>query len=133
MSRILTSRVLNYLNSPLTDGYYVMFIGIWVYTRHYLSLRIMWAVLTEFATVGPYELNWETQQYKCWISQVITFSLLAILQALNIFWLFLIFRVLWNYIMTRNLVDETSDVEDEAEEPRDPATELLEQNTSQKQ
>lgn len=109
-------RVLNYLNSALTDGYYVLFLSVWLYTRHYLSLRILWAVLTEFATVGPYELNWETQQYKCWISQVITFVLLAILQALNIFWLFLILRVLWRYLTTRNLVDDTSDVEEERPE-----------------
>jgi acyl-CoA-dependent ceramide synthase len=84
--------------------------------------------------VGPYELNWETQQYKCWISQIITFSLLACLQALNIFWLFLILRVLWNYIMTRNLVDETSDVEDEQadHESRDQVTQLPVQDTKEK-
>jgi acyl-CoA-dependent ceramide synthase len=84
--------------------------------------------------VGPYELNWETQQYKCWISQIITFSLLAWLQALNIFWLFLILRVLWNYIMTRNLVDETSDVEDEQadHESRDQVTQLPVQDTKEK-
>lgn len=109
-------RVLNYLNSALTDGYYILFLSAWLYTRHYLSLRILWAVLTEFATVGPYELNWETQQYKCWISQVITFVLLGILQALNLFWLFLILRVLWRYLTTSNLVDDTSDVEEEKPE-----------------
>lgn len=84
--------------------------------------------------MGPYELNWETQQYKCWISQIITFSLLACLQALNIFWLFLILRVLWNYIMTRNLVDETSDVEDEQadHESRDQVMQLSVQDTKEK-
>lgn len=104
------------MNSALTDGYYILFLSAWLYTRHYLSLRILWAVLTEFATVGPYELNWETQQYKCWISQVITFVLLGILQALNLFWLFLILRVLWRYLTTSNLVDDTSDVEEEKPE-----------------
>ena len=33
--------------------------------------------------IGPYELNWETEQYKCWIAQYITFGLLASLQAEN--------------------------------------------------
>lgn len=88
----------------------------WIYLRHYLNLKILWAVLTEFRTVGPYELNWETQQYKCWISQVITFSLLASLQAVNLFWLYLILRILRNYLFNNVRRDERSDNEDEEEE-----------------
>lgn len=93
-----------------------MFVGIWIYLRHVLNLKILWAVLTEFRTVGPFELNWETQQYKCWISQYITFSLLASLQAVNLFWLFLILRILSNYIFNSVAKDERSDDEDEEEE-----------------
>lgn len=88
----------------------------WIYCRHYLNLKILWAVLTEFRTVGPFELNWETQQYKCWISQYITFALLASLQAVNIFWLFLILRILFNYLVNSVKKDERSDDEDEDEE-----------------
>lgn len=88
----------------------------WIYLRHYLNLKILWAVLTEFRTVGPFELNWETQQYKCWISQYITFALLASLQAVNLFWLFLILRILKNYIFNSVTKDERSDDEDEEEE-----------------
>jgi len=66
--------------------------------------------------VGPYELNWETQQYKCWISQLITFSLLATLQAVNLFWLFLILRIAKNYVYSSVAVDERSEYEDEDEE-----------------
>lgn len=79
--------------------------------RHYLNIRILWAVLTEFATIGPFELDWKAQQYKCRISQMVTFGLLASLQALNLFWLFLIFRISCNYIITRIPKDETSDIE----------------------
>lgn len=81
-----------------------------------LNLKILWAVLTEFRTVGPFELNWETQQYKCWISQYITFALLASLQAVNLFWLFLILRILANYIFNSVKKDERSDDEDTEEE-----------------
>lgn len=81
--------------------------------RHYLNLRILYATLTEFRTVGPFELNWETQQYKCWISQYITFFLLASLQALNLFWLFLILRIAKNYIITNVATDERSDDEED--------------------
>lgn len=93
-----------------------MFVGMWIYLRHVLNLKILWAVLTEFRTVGPFELNWETQQYKCWISQYITFALLASLQAVNLFWLFLILRILANYIFNSVKKDERSEDEDEDEE-----------------
>jgi acyl-CoA-dependent ceramide synthase len=88
----------------------------WIYLRHYLNLKILWAVLTEFRTVGPFELNWETQQYKCWISQYITFALLASLQAVNLFWLYLILRILANYIFNSVTKDERSEDEEEEEE-----------------
>ncbi len=91
--------------------------GIWIYLRHWINWTILWATLTEFRTVGPFELDWETQQYKCWISQYITFSLLACLQAVNLFWLFLIFRIAKNYVFTPEggPQDERSGDEDEEE------------------
>ncbi|OKL58302.1 Sphingosine N-acyltransferase lac1 [Talaromyces atroroseus] len=118
---LATSKTLNYLDSPITGPYFAMFVSIWIYLRHYINLKIIWAVLTEFRTVGPYELNWETQQYKCWISQIITFSLLASLQAVNLFWLFLIFRILKNYLLDDVTRDERSDDEDEDQEVDDAA------------
>ena len=93
-----------------------MFVCVWIYLRHYLNLRILWATLTEFRTVGPFELNWGTQQYKCWISQYITFALLACLQAVNMFWLFLMLRILKNYLLNSVKEDERSDNEEDAEE-----------------
>ena len=68
--------------------------------------------MTTFATVGPYDLNWETQQYKCWISQVITFTLLACLQAINLFWMFLILRIAVNIVFQSKVEDVRSDDED---------------------
>jgi acyl-CoA-dependent ceramide synthase len=111
-----TSKTLNYLDSIIVGPYFAFFIGAWIYLRHYLNLRILWATLTEFRTVGPFDLNWETQQYKCWISQVITFSLLACLQAVNLFWLFLILRIAKNYVFSSEVRDERSDSEDSEEE-----------------
>ena len=105
--------MLNYLDHPITQPYFGLFIGVWIYMRHYINLRILWAVLTEFKTVGPYELNWETQQYKCWISQIITFGLLAMLQSVNIFWLFLILRIAFRFFTTNVGQDDRSEDEDE--------------------
>lgn len=88
----------------------------WVYMRHYLNLHILWATLTEFRTVGPYILDWETEQYKCWISQAITFTLLAILQAVNLFWLYLIFRIMKRVLTASVLADDRSDDETDGDE-----------------
>jgi very-long-chain ceramide synthase len=104
------------LDSIIVGPYYIMFMGIWIYLRHWINWKILWATLTEFRTVGPFELNWETQQYKCWISQYITFSLLACLQAVNLFWLFLILRIAKNYVFADELGDERSDDEEEEED-----------------
>ncbi|EER25160.1 Longevity-assurance family protein [Coccidioides posadasii C735 delta SOWgp] len=116
---LATSKTLNYLDSAIMGPYFAMFIAIWIYMRHYLNLRIIWAVLTEFRTVGPFELNWETQQYKCWISQYITFALLSALQAINLFWLFLILRIAKRYLLNNIKQDERSDNEEEEEEVED--------------
>lgn len=92
-------------------------IGIWVYLRHYLNLRIIFSLFTEFRTVGPYELDWDTQQYKCLYSNVITFGLLATLQILNIFWLFCLLRSAYRYVVHKIAKDDRSEYgESELEE-----------------
>ena len=47
---------------------------------------------------------------------MITFSLLASLQAVNLFWLYLIVRIAKNYVFNSGLADERSDDEEENEE-----------------
>lgn len=112
---LATSKTLNYIDSIIVGPYFVAFVFVWIYLRHYINLCILWATLTDFRTVGPYELNWETQQYKCWISQVITFALLASLQAVNLFWLYLIGRIAKNFVFNTALADERSDNDDSDE------------------
>jgi acyl-CoA-dependent ceramide synthase len=180
-----TSKILNYLDSDLVIPYFVLFMGVWTYLRHYQNLRIILSILplpspfpdwvtahlttiydnlatyilspaisqvaklspaagafltkavygpytpALFSRVGPYQVNWVTQQYKCWISQWITFGLLAALQAVNIFWLFLIFRVLWRLARTwgAEKVDERSEYDSEEEEER--AEELVKEKKAE--
>jgi len=107
-----TSKVLNYIDSDITGPYFFVFMCAWGYLRHFINLKILYSVLTEFTTVGPYELNWETQQYKCWLAQYIAFSLLAALQAVNLFWWFLICRIAYRFVTKSNLEDERSEYED---------------------
>lgn len=92
---------------------------VWIYLRHYLNLRILFSLFTEFKTVGPYEAspNWETGQFKCPLAFVITLSLLSALQALNLFWLFFILRIAYRFAFLNVLADERS--EDEGSEAED--------------
>ncbi|KAF2203230.1 longevity assurance proteins LAG1/LAC1 [Delitschia confertaspora ATCC 74209] len=115
---LATSKCLNYIDSPIVGPYYFTFMAIWAYTRHYMNLKILLSIITQFANIGPYELNWETQQYKCWISQVITFALLATLQAINLFWWFLICRIAYRFVVSagEEVKDERSEYEPTDEE-----------------
>ncbi|KAI1116160.1 TLC domain-containing protein [Nemania sp. NC0429] len=113
---LATSKTLNYIDHWATGPYFFMFMCIWAYLRHYLNLRIIWSLFTEFKTVGPYELNWETQQYKCDISFVITLALLASLQALNLFWWFFIVRIAYRFVVYQTADDDRSEAEESDDE-----------------
>lgn len=109
------SKLSNYFDSSATIPLLVIFVFVWTYLRHYINLKILWSVLTTFKTVGPYEVNWVTQQYKCYISQPIVFGLLAALQSVNAYWLFLILRIMWRYLVGNGVKDDRSDDEGEDE------------------
>lgn len=115
------SKILNYLNSPFTEPVFVFFICVWVYLRHVVNIRILWSVLTQFRTVGNYTLNFATQQYKCWISLPIVFILIFALQAVNLYWLFLIVRILYRILWKGITEDTRSDNEgsDESDSQED--------------
>ncbi|MCJ1250551.1 hypothetical protein MMC30_007779 [Trapelia coarctata] len=109
---LATSKTLNYLSSPVTVPYFCLFIAVWTYLRHYINLVILYSTLTQFQTLGPFELDWAGQQYKSRLSQYITFGLLASLQAINLFWMFLILRIAANIVFASKVEDVRSDDED---------------------
>lgn len=112
------------------EPWFVLFMGMWIYLRHYLNLRIIFSLFTEFKTVGPYELNWETQQYKCSLSFYITLSLLASLQALNLFWLFFIIRIAYRLVVYNQAEDDRSEADESEVEERE--RELQKDKTEEK-
>ncbi|KXH62313.1 TLC domain-containing protein [Colletotrichum nymphaeae SA-01] len=108
---LATSKVLNYIDSPIVGPYFFLFMCVWIYLRHFINLKIILSLFTEYTTVGPFELNWATQQYKCTLSQYITLGLLSSLQALNLFWLFYIFRIAYRFLRYDIAEDDRSDAE----------------------
>ncbi|KAK1751903.1 TLC domain-containing protein [Echria macrotheca] len=109
---LATSKTLNYLDHWLTGPYYFTFMCVWIYLRHYLNLRIIYSLFTEFKTIGPYEMDWAAGQYKCPLSFYITLTLLGCLQALNLFWLFFILRIAYRFVVHNVAQDDRSDVEE---------------------
>lgn len=107
------SKNLNYIDSVATAPVFVAFIGVWFYTRIYLSIIILWSVVTEFRSVGPWHLDWEIEHYKCWISQYVCFGLLAAILLLNIYWSFLILRIAYRFLVKAGLKDDRSDDEED--------------------
>ncbi|KFY92456.1 hypothetical protein V498_04947 [Pseudogymnoascus sp. VKM F-4517 (FW-2822)] len=106
------SKSLHYIDCPLVELYFGTSIISWIYFRHYQNLRILYSLFTEFKTVGPYELNWETQQYKCTLSFVITLGLLVMLQSINIFWLYCLLRSAFRFLVHNIVKDDRSEVEE---------------------
>ncbi|KAJ5320423.1 hypothetical protein PENANT_c010G04665 [Penicillium antarcticum] len=120
------SKSLHYIAPDYMIPFFATSIGAWVYLRHVLNLRILYSLLNEFQTVGPYELDWETQQYKCWISNIITFGLLASLQCLNLFWLYCLLRSALRFLVTGDKKDDRSEP-DESEIEAEAEKQILEE------
>lgn len=112
---LATSKSLNYIDGPFMGPFYFVFMCVWIYLRHYLNLRIIYSLFTEFKTVGPYEMDWAGEQFKCPLAFVITCGLLSALQALNIFWLFFIIRIAYRFVVHNVAKDDRSDGEDDTE------------------
>ncbi|SCV01414.1 LAME_0G16050g1_1 [Lachancea meyersii CBS 8951] len=110
------SKTFNYMDSVLTPPFFFLFVASWTYLRHYVNIKILWSVLTEFRTVGNYTLNFATQQYKCWIALPIVFTLIFALQMVNLYWLFLILRILYRLIFKGIQKDDRSDTESDEEQ-----------------
>lgn len=110
------SKSLNYIGSSIEVPFFILFLCVWFYLRHYLNIKILWSVYSEFLTIGPNVLDFNAQQYKCWISQPMVFTLIFALQILNLYWFFLILRILYRVLFLNIVKDERSDSEDEDEE-----------------
>lgn len=86
--------------------------------RHWLNLRILWSVWYEFDLIPSEARRWWTPDgvwMVDWMKYQIFLPILA-LQLLNLFWYFLIWRILIRALLYNHLADERSDDEEEEEE-----------------
>lgn len=104
---------MNYIQCKGQAFVFGFFVFLWIYGRHYLNIVFLYSVLTSFKNIGSYDLSWEKGYYKCWISQIIIFILLSALQIVNIYWLSLILRIAYRFVLYGEAKDDRSDDEDE--------------------
>ncbi|KZT26078.1 longevity assurance proteins LAG1/LAC1 [Neolentinus lepideus HHB14362 ss-1] len=90
------SIMLNYLQSHFKIVSFGGFVLIWTYFRHYLNLVILWSVYSEFDLMPESSKHWEPPQgvWMVWWMKWQIFAPILLLQCLNLFWYYLILRVI---------------------------------------
>jgi len=120
------AKLVNYIDDKWSAAPFVFFVGVWSYARHYLNLRILWSVWTEFELIPAHErqeLDFWNNKFMTWWMQYQIFAPILLLQFLNLFWYFLIWRILFRAIFSSELADERSEDEDSADEDEAEAKE----------
>ncbi|KAG0142312.1 hypothetical protein CROQUDRAFT_662675 [Cronartium quercuum f. sp. fusiforme G11] len=123
------SKCINYTKYQHTSEFsFAIFLCIWTYFRHYQNLRILYSVYYEFDTEVPLEARrWvpKDEVYLVgWMKWQI-FGPIMMLQFLNLFWYFLIWRIVFRMIWVGNVVD----VREEGETDDEEGTNLLPPST----
>jgi len=118
------AKVLVYLRwERASNAAFVIFMGLWTYFRHYLNLVMLYSVYKDFDLIpqsarsfSPSKGVWMVP----WIQWQI-FTPILLLQFLNLFWYFLIWRIFWRTVTSSSLKDERSDDEGEDGDDDDSA------------
>ncbi|PPQ93570.1 hypothetical protein CVT25_005562 [Psilocybe cyanescens] len=114
------SKLLNYIQWNTAKVYsFGIFYVIWSYFRHYLNLRILWSVWFELPSFIPSQYqDWnpvEGAYMPRWMHFQVFLPLL-VLQLLNLFWYYLINKVLIRALVSNEVDDSRSDHEEDTDE-----------------
>lgn len=117
------SKCINYLKFQRTSEVsFAIFLCIWTYFRHWQNLRILHSVYNEFDTLVPaFAKRWSpsNEVYLAgWMKWQI-FGPIMLLQILNLFWYFLIWRVLYRMVVGSPLADVREEGETDDEDDAD--------------
>ncbi|KAF9055413.1 longevity assurance proteins LAG1/LAC1 [Hymenopellis radicata] len=121
-SSLALSMLLNYMQKERSKTIaFAVLLVLWTYFRHYLSLVILWSVWFEFELIPEAARVWHPPS-GYWMPPWIRYQMfipLALLQGLNLFWYFLIMRILVRTLLYSKLDDERSDDEDEGDDSKE--------------
>ncbi|WVQ81954.1 hypothetical protein IAT38_004081 [Cryptococcus sp. DSM 104549] len=118
------AKCVNYVSEYWSVPVFAFFICVWTYFRHYLNLVMLWSVWAEFDLIAPSERSSFDPLNDKWLDWWMKWQIWApifLLQLINLFWYFLIWRILMRALFSNNLADERSDDEDEGEEEKPKA------------
>jgi very-long-chain ceramide synthase len=73
--------------------YFALFVGSWIYFRHFIGSITFWTLLTKYRPAITRAYHWENEQWKAATLHGVVVGLFGALQLLNIYWLYLILRV----------------------------------------
>ncbi|KAF9055431.1 longevity assurance proteins LAG1/LAC1 [Hymenopellis radicata] len=117
-SSLALSKLLNYMQKDRAKTIaFALLIVLWTYFRHILNLVILWSVWFDFELIPETSRVWDPAAgywMPAWMRYQI-FIPIALLQALNLFWYYLIMRILVRTLLYSKLDDERSDDEDDGE------------------
>ncbi|PPQ68014.1 hypothetical protein CVT26_007377 [Gymnopilus dilepis] len=122
------SKILNYIQWDTAKIYaFVVFYAIWTYFRHYLNLVILWSVWYELPNVPEWTKKWSWEEGVYLVSwmRYQVFIPLLLLQFINIFWYYLMTKILYRGIKSlvsptpEKVGDDRSDEEDEGDDDDD--------------
>lgn len=115
------SKLLNYIQYNTAKTFsFAAFVVVWTYFRHWQNWRILYSVWYEFPTMSVEQRQW-LPEAGLWLPDWLRYQLflgIGALQLLNIFWYFLILRVMVR-AFTAELTDERSDDEDDENDKED--------------
>ncbi|KAJ3538718.1 hypothetical protein NM688_g6480 [Phlebia brevispora] len=125
---LAVSKLFNYMQWKRTKVVsFVIFVPIWIYFRHYLNFRILWSCLYEFHLMPEYAKEWSPKDgwWMVWWMQYQVFAPILLLQFIQLFWLFLIFRIAYRALFQTGVDtgDERSDEEDGPDDEIEPKEE----------
>ncbi|KAJ7093846.1 TLC domain-containing protein, partial [Mycena belliarum] len=94
-SLLALSKLLNYAQYNRTNNLvFATFIASWTYFRHYLNLALLWSIWFDYDGLIPPAPAAQISPSLRWGA----FGALCMLQALNLFWYYLIIRVVVRYV-----------------------------------
>lgn len=118
---LAAAKMCNYLSlkraSEFVFGFFVL---VWSYTRHYLNLYLLYSVWTEFDKIPLWAQRWSPEDgvWMVWWMKYQIWTPIFLLQIVNLFWYFRIWRILLRALFSSELADERSDDEDEGEDDK---------------
>ncbi|KAI5124910.1 hypothetical protein M0805_007338 [Coniferiporia weirii] len=116
------SKLCNYLNLEKTKTVsFGIFMLVWTYFRHWLNLVILHSVWTEFDLIPDATRFFHPSEgvWLVWWMKYQIFVPILLLQFLNLFWYFLIWRVAIRTLSGNGATDIRSDDEDDGDEKED--------------